>query len=574
MQKLSITTPIYTALTLLCLIKIIIDICEQSVSFLTLEIWIGLIVILYFATKNILPKQKSSRNTQPITKKEKVVLLILGLETLISLWWFGTRPTHFHYDEFITAYTSYTLPIYRNINWFGVFPKPGEWVCQFPIFFHILQYPFVRMFPTVMAIRISTWPYTLGVVCLVYLITRLLTKRKNLALYAAIAFLFMAPQQYIGSMGLHFHTATFFFLMSIYFFMKTTDAPNPRNIFSLGVSVACCFLGYTAAYLIAPLLVALGCIRILTKPDKKLAISYITAFIIALLVLSPWITYAVRFNNFFLQRIGQINTFTGTWVEPKNMITLQNGLTMLPARTLTALSSFLMDQQSGVGEYFFGSMALLDLFSVMLLTAGIIHLFILSVQKKFHAFVLISSMVALFFTGTVFTQYPTPFHRLTIDFPFFGICIGLGIGVVQTMWNKYSNIRFPSCVSGIILCICFSLVNSFRAYVMIQKNIPLQNLDSLTLAQDVTSYVRSSNTVHIVASPEYHLGKELFFRLNGAIYFITNRTGYNIKLPRTQCIIVRNPTDITTLFIKDMYPNAVRLYHTFPLQSHAVFLNR
>lgn len=563
----------YIVLAIFCAAKLFLDVYQQFISLWTLCAWVVLIILFFFLTRTFFQTHTVSRCVSCFTKKEKIILLLLGVETLISLWWFGVQPTHFHYDEFITATTSYTLPIFQNINWFGVFPNSGEWVCQFPIFFHILQYPFVHIFPTVMGVRMSTWPYTLGTVFMIYLLTRYITKKKVLAFYAANAFLLMAPQQYIGSLGLHFHAGIFFFVVSIYAFMKTTDEQHPSDVFALGISIAFCYLGYTAAYMSAPLLIMLGTIRMLFKPEKKLFRAYVCAAVIALLTLTPWGIYAVRYNNFFLQRIDQINAVTGTWIEPQNKLTMQNITTLLPTRTLATLSSLLEDHRSGVGDYLFGSMALLDPFSIILLSVGFVYFITLAGQKNFNAFVFISSMIILFITSTVFTQSPTPFHRLSIDFPFFGICIGSGIGVLYTLWNKYSKVLTTKYYISIMLLTCFGLVNTFRAYMMVQKDIPLRNNDSLAISQDIQSHVKPGELVQIIAFSQYHLGKELFFRTNGIIRYTTNRMNDATIMPYPKFIIVHNPDDVTASFIKANYPFAARLFNSFKLKSHAEYLN-
>ena len=318
----------------------------------------------------------------------------------------------------------------------------------------------------------------------------------------------------------------------------------------------------------------MGVIRMLLKPKKKLLIAYAIASIIALFAVTPWIIYAVRYNNFFLQRINQINVFTGTWIESQNKVTIQNITTLLPTRILTILSSFLRDNKSGVGEYFFGSMALLDPFSVILLCSGVVYFMILIVRKKFNAFVLVTSMVLLFITSTVLTQNPTPFHRLSIDFPFVGICIGCGMGTMYILWSKYSTLRTVGYAISILLLIAYIFVNTYRAGIMVENDKTLRNMESLSIAWYVKAYTHPGDSVQIIAFPQYHLGKELFFRTNGTIRYITDRTIEVMDMPEPQLIIVQYPNNETLSAVKKRYPNAARLYDPFTLHNHAVFINQ
>ena len=67
------------------------------------------------------------------------ILLLGGLAllTITTLLYFESFSTHYHQDEFITAYTSWTLPPVAHVDWFSAYP--AVWVSQFPVLFHILQ---------------------------------------------------------------------------------------------------------------------------------------------------------------------------------------------------------------------------------------------------------------------------------------------------------------------------------------------------------------------------------------------------------------------------------------------------
>jgi len=572
MQRHTYTTIGFLVLTTLCTAKTIYDVYAQSVSFWTLLLWGGLLVILYIFTQHILKSQTKRPLLSWPDREELFILGVLAGETLASLWWFGGQTTHFHYDEFLTASTSSTLPLFQNINWFGVFPKSGDWVCQFPIFFHILQYPFVHLFPSVLGIRMSTWPYTVATVFVVYLLTRHITKKKDIAFYAASAFIFLAPQQYLGSLGLHFHASTFFFITAIYLFIRVTERQHPTDVYTLGIAVMCCCLGYTAAYIIVPLLAAFGVFRLCIRPRKKLFFAYTCAGIITLLTLLPWMTYALRYDNFFLQRYSQVNAFSGTWVNPQDQITIHNAGEMLQKKFSIALSSLLQNQKSGVGDYFFGSLALLDPFSFILLFIGLLGSVVSIIKKEFNALILTATTLVLFIASTVFTQTPIPFHRLSIDFPFFGICIGCGIGIVQTAWNTSEKRRKMSHIISTILIIVFGTINTVRAGMMVIRDTKLQNFDSIHITKLVQTYASPGETVWIAAFSQYHLGKELFFRTNGKIRYITERVDTLLNIPTPKLIIIHIPDEKSIATVIKQYPSAVLITKQPQLQNHAVLL--
>ncbi|HSH34896.1 hypothetical protein, partial [Schnuerera sp.] len=66
------------------------------------------------------------------------VVPILGTMALQLgvLIYMSTLPYHYVQDEFITGYTSYTLPALSEIQWFAGYPAPGEWIAGFPILYY------------------------------------------------------------------------------------------------------------------------------------------------------------------------------------------------------------------------------------------------------------------------------------------------------------------------------------------------------------------------------------------------------------------------------------------------------
>ena len=119
-----------------------ITVAARTVNLFSLIAWLSSISI---AVKIFLGK------SSPQKHHDVLIPIILAISQLGILGYFSSLPTHYHQDEFITAYTSWTLPPINKLDWFAVYPP--VWVSQFPVLFHIFQKPFFFFLgPTVEAV--------------------------------------------------------------------------------------------------------------------------------------------------------------------------------------------------------------------------------------------------------------------------------------------------------------------------------------------------------------------------------------------------------------------------------------
>jgi 4-amino-4-deoxy-L-arabinose transferase-like glycosyltransferase len=155
------------------------------------------------------------------------------------LVYFGSFPSHFHQDELETAYASYKLPPFSEIDWLGPYPHTDAWVAKFPIPFFALQAPFLKLLgPSIESVRLSTWPYQALTVLYLYLLARRLLADRLLAAAAVLLYLLFAPALYLGSLGVHFHSSTLFLLATLYHAAVLVDRPGRLHAAALGLFAA------------------------------------------------------------------------------------------------------------------------------------------------------------------------------------------------------------------------------------------------------------------------------------------------------------------------------------------------
>ncbi|TVR75412.1 MAG: hypothetical protein EA415_04055, partial [Sphaerobacteraceae bacterium] len=215
---------------------------------------VGLIIGALYQSTRSAPVSQSA--PEPALTRDDVPLLgAIVLIQLVGLLYMQTFPLHYVQDEFITGYTSYTLPSLTEIEWFRGYPGPGEWIAGFPILYYALQKPFIELFGlSLETIRISTWPYHLISAGLVYLIGKEVFRCRPWAVVAAVIFVFLAPNLYMAGYGMHNISSTCFFLAAFYAALRMVRDEDRRWIALSGVASIMAYLTYTSSYLTLPLI--------------------------------------------------------------------------------------------------------------------------------------------------------------------------------------------------------------------------------------------------------------------------------------------------------------------------------
>lgn len=463
---------------------------------------------------------------------------------ILVLRFFGTFPTHYHQDEFITAFTSFSLPL-PDVNWFGTYPP--VWVARFPIVFHLLQWPFFRLFgPSVDTIRMSVYPYV--VACVVYLFVFAKTVfGRRAAVIAGFMYAFFAPHLYLTSMGLHFVSSTAFYMAAITHatLLKTTGLRRHAVLF--GLAAALCLLTYTSSYAIVPsatlLLVALF-LRRRTGSAVGLGIG----LCVALVVFSPFLSFAATKSNFLTERVAQVNLFNGTWKTKERQEPIN---TVLTDQLTQSVKAIFPPGMGGAGGYNFGGGSLLSPVAAVLFAAGLLTLCIWTIRAKSYGMIalLVGAGMPVVF-GLVLTIHPPPLHRISVAFPLLALISALPVDVLT---RKMPRMVRPFIVS--VAIVIAAVAGLSHTSTMIGADSAIYNQNSRLVADIIRTERPEGTPVTIAAYDSFYLGQELTFRL-GPTYPIRTTTFENIiGTYDGGYMVVWNLDEAKTAMILAQYPD-------------------
>jgi len=526
------------------------------------------ILFLINPRRNFLRRLKSTLSFK-FNKKECLILGTTIIVYLSLLFYFSTFKFHYQEDEFITAYISFFLPSINKINWFALFPLDRSWVTQFPILFFILQKPFLTVLgPSLESIRVSTWPYQILTVLFTYLIGKEYFKEKIYQYLVPVFFIMLAPNLYLSSLGLHFISSTAFFLASFYFFLRMTKEKDILNSILCGIFIGASYLTYASSYTILPFLIIFIIMEFLNRRNLKYFTSFLVPLSIFLLIFYPFLLETIRGNSFLITRINQVSIFQPGdlhWIQ-----TLNHSLWFNLQALYTA-------GLGGVNEYYFGHQALFNPFTFLLIIVGLLAFLLQTVRKNIRFFYPLLIIVVTFFLGMVLTIPPGAFHRIYISFPFVALVI---VGAVKLIAEKIRELKIlPKSSIWIFLTfviVIFPAVNFYSTKNMINKDEEISILtDSVYIQSFITANFPKGSKISIAAYPAYHLGKELFFRLNNSYPISTDYFPAVLSLLKpTNLLIIQYPNEGEKINLLDKFPKGEYLtsignYH---LKYHAIFI--
>jgi len=499
--------------------------------------------------------------------------IFIGVAIIIHLFLlsvFASVPWHFHFDEFIVSYTSLTLPPAAQINWFGAYPP--MWVAQFPLLFYILQKPFLLFGPSIWAVRISVWPYAMGLLIYLYFLVKSVWS-KQLARIAVLIFVFFAPELYITSTGLHFISSEFFYLAALTHFILYMNTKSTGHLFPLTLYIVACYLTYTSSYAVVPVLLISAVLLLIGNwSERKLFLSSVAKVLIAAFILFlPFLLYHFLDTPFLTQRINQVNIVNGSWSTTTEK--LKSGMSrsaIVTKQAKDAFSSLIIPGIGGMGGYEYGHRALLTPMEGILFVVGCIILFGMLLKKQwvFPVSYVVLMMIP-FITGFVLTTHPPPFHRISILYPWICIPIALAIDFVAGGIGRYTQTKKGIYV--VVLVIVTGIYSLIHVSAMIQGDKIVTNWDSVRITRFIEQIVKPGLPILIGAdNTNFHYFYELTFR------FGTKRT-VSIKekdeavasFQGNGPLLLRSASDndMTSIFAR--YPN-VRVYHE---AEHLPFLD-
>lgn len=550
---LCLTTSVITSLT----------VYFDSVTILSLLLYIISITscFIYLVGKNPL----SAR----VELNRKTFFLIIGLTLLqlVLLQYFSNFPLHYIQDEFISAYTSFDLPSLNELSWFSVFPNKDEWFAQFPMLFFVLQKPFlVFLGPSLDSIRLSTWPYHVLIIIYLYLLAKEYFSNRILIFSTLIIYVFLAPNLYLSSLGTHFVSSALFFLASFYYFILTIKQQKRRYAVLCGLFVGLGYLTYTASYISLPILFLFAAIESVKLKLTKVLKLFAPTIIIFLIMMAPFLIYALTKDNFFLQRIDQVNTFKQ-----------ENFISQTSHQFITNIQALYTDGTGGVNNYWFGKKSLFNKLTFSIILIGLFASFKqFYLQKKYHYLYLLFAILLTFLFGMVFTVPPGAFHRVFIAFPFIAILITEALRYITGVASSWTNnIKFKYVFLGMFLLV-FIGTNFNDASEMIRNDefVTTDLHDSIYIASFITAHVEREKTIFIAAFPAYHLQKELFFRTAGNYKFVTNYFPSALSFAKNNMLIIHYPTDKSNQKLIQQLPDGIILntINGYMLRQHAIFI--
>jgi hypothetical protein len=445
---------------------------------------------------------------------ERADLPLIGavlLVQLISLLYMQTFPFHYVQDEFITGYTSYTLPSFTEIEWYRGYPGPGEWIAGFPVLYYALQKPFIELFGlSLETIRVSTWPYHLLSAALVYLIGKEFFRCRPWAVVATVLYVALAPNLYMAGYGMHNISSTFFFLAAFYAAVRMLRTDDRRWVIVSGLFGAMAYLTYTSSYLTLPLIGALTGLSAPFARGWRPLIRFGQVTFIALLGLVPFLTYAVAHDNYFTERGDQVNAVSSFYTSDD----VANPTSELLDHILLNVQSLYTPGIGGVTDYWFGKQALFDWFTLGFLFAGIIIAALQGIRHRAALnLAIVATILMTFLFGMLLTLPAGGFHRTSLAFPAIAILIALTIRtIIDTVPYLQANARLQAVGTGVLM-ILIGLINISMLQTMVSED---EEVSGLTDSVPVTSYIGENipvgSDIIISSFPNYHLERELIVR--------------------------------------------------------------
>lgn len=481
------------------------DVARDSVTLMSLGWYLLTALFCWFLIlPHSFPRSHFERN-------EIFFLGTISLTHLTILAILATQPVHFHYDEFIVANTTITLPTFTKLNWFGVYPD--FWVAQFPTLFHLLQKPFFLLGPSVWAVRFSTWPYSIGIIIYLYLLASRLFNRQLGYLTLIIHTLF-APTLYLNSTGLHFISSELFYLGAMTHLLFYLQSKGKQHLFLLSFYIVASYLTYTASYVTLPvvMITSIGYLLLERKSRATIAHDLGKAMLVVFILFLPFLTFHARKIPFLTQRSDQVNIFNGTWSDTKEKIKTTSMVAILATQTQTALKALYLPDIGGIGEYEFGKQPVFHPLGLFLFILGCIYLLMsLRGSKSFIAFAISVIFLLPFILGFILTTHPPPYHRISLIYPFIALISALPLYAIYKL--SFSKIRNAAVMVIVCTIGVYSALSTVQILTMLQKDKGIVAWDTPRIASLIKQSYPQGTPIYVAAFPTFHYQYELPFRL-------------------------------------------------------------
>ncbi len=334
-----------------------------------------------------------------------------------------------------------------------------------------------------------------------------------------------------------------------------------------GMFCALSYLTYTSSYIAYPVIVTIGILAYIRSRSSDVAIALRKFSILVLFILAPFIAHAILVDNYFLERISQVNVFWGSWSDTAR--THASPVSIAATQSVSALRSLVIPGIGGLGGYNFGNQSLLDPLTGVLFILGLGILVSDAIRKKREdALSILIVFVVPFITGFILTTHPPPFHRISLLYPFFALVIA---------WPIWSLTKLKKPVGLLLMALVLALVATMnvrhiRAMILGDANLYPQN--SRIIGDFINRTVPKGETIFIAAYPSFYLGQELVFRTNNRYLLTTEESEGILKRYNGKFLIVFQPSEIVINKLTSLYPanRWVTSLEGIPLGDVALFV--
>lgn len=427
-----------------------------------------------------------------------LLVIILPLVVRISNY----NLNRIHQDDLLTGYFSTHYDLVKD-NFFAPVPKVRkDWVSQFPSLYFVLQKIFFLVFgESLLSVKLSVLPYVLVTSWMLYLIAKKV-EGKRLGLISVLIYSFFAPALYLETLGLHFMASTAFFAAFFYFLIRSR---NGGFIFSAvaGLVVGVCYLFYSSSYFALPFGLIVWLIWIMRDRNRKIFKKFILFLFSFTLVLGPFAVWAIRFDNYFVQRTKQVSLLDGEWSGVKDEI--QSGKIsqwQAAKRNLVLdIKSIYTSRIGGSGGYDFGHLALLDRISLLFLLLGLMRaVYLVVIWRKYH-WIGIFLVILVSFGAMAFSMPPPGFHRFSLAFPFLVLVMAGGVSWLLGQRNRWRKI------AGTVLILLFTMSGQKYFWKMTEGEKRFKELD---LIEYLKNYY-GDREIKVAAYPSNGFEKVYYF---------------------------------------------------------------
>lgn len=378
--------------------------------------------------------------SRPLPRADLLIAFLLPLVPVLVRIAF-TSPFRIHGDELLTAYYS-AHEDFSPVRFFDGVPHAGDWVTQFPSLFFVLQRGFFDVFGDGLAqVRWSGVPYVWVSGFALFLAARRMLGRAT-AIIAVLLYACLALSVYIETTGLHFLAGTAIFTACFACGVRLFQEGRTWDAAATGVVAGFCYLLYPSSDIAIPVLAVFALVAWVRARRILLVRWVLWPALGFVLVLGPFLSYAITKRDYFTERPGQIFFMGESSPELNSLSPLQKAKVLLPRNLVNGLKSFYTPGLGGAGGYWFGQQPMLDRGTFAVFVVGLLGALVLA-RRRPEIGVALFAVALAFILGIVLTQPPVGYHRFSVAFPLLAFLLAIPFHLLTRLpaWHPVMGSR-------------------------------------------------------------------------------------------------------------------------------------